>query len=216
MNKNGRLVLIWVMFGTLLVVGCKCNNGKSGRGDNDSLADTTAVETTDSFSMDALKQKDSASIFQNDTMSKALHRLSIQKDSWSNAQLTSVDTIGVGGEEKVQVDNAFLKKYADLLKVSPDGQYIIDLGSDNMIEDPATGKMYESDPETGVALLDKATGDKTILTQLGGSGRIVYVHWLDADKVAILCTLPGVDPKKDDKFLYVFNTKDRVMKTYKF
>lgn len=217
MNRKGWVGIGVIFFCVVVVVGCKCN-GHQERGNVDSLADSSnKVEVTDSFSMDALKQKDSVSIFKNDTMSNALQQLSVQKKSWSNAHLINIDTIqSVGTPEKVQIDNSFLKKYASLLKASPDGQYILDIGSDNMVEDTKTGQMFEGDPETNVAILNKQTGEKLTLIQLGGSGRLLNMHWLDNEQAAILCSLPGKDPKKDETYLYVYNAKDHFMKTYKF
>ncbi|MFT4205256.1 MAG: hypothetical protein QM610_15235 [Chitinophagaceae bacterium] len=211
----------WVgiaLFCVVVIVGCRCNNGHQDRGSRDSLADTTdVVETTDSFSMETIKQKDSASIFQNNTLSNALTKRDIHKDAWTNAQLLTIDTVeAASASENVKIDNAFLKKYGKLLKAAPDGQHLLDLGADNTVEDPATGKLVEGDPETNITVLDRQTGGKWTLAQLGASGEVLQVHWLDNDNVAVLCSLPGVNPKKDDTYLYVYNVKEQVRKIYQW
>ena len=217
MDRKGVVGTAVVLF-CVVAFGCSCNNGRQDRGNADTLADSAGIgDTVDSFSIESLRQKDSASIFRNDTVSEALHRLSIRKESWSKASLTDLDTLKAGNPaENVHVDNAFLKKYAAILKASPDGQYIIDPGSDNMMYDAATGKMSDGDPETNMVVLNRQTGEKIPLLQLGASGRILHIHWLDDDKAAILCTLPGRDPQKEDTYLYLYNARNRVMKTYKW
>lgn len=212
MNKNRRFWVGFIAIGLVLVVGCKCNNGRENVPVNDS---SDQVETPDSFSMDAIKQNDSVSIFQNDSVSKALDKLSIQKQSWTEAHLMDIDTMTVSTEgSKIKVDAAFLKKYASVVKVSPDGQNVLDMGSDNMIDDHGT--LVAGDPETNISIVNVATGEKTPLRELGASGQVLEVHWLDNDKVALVSTLPGKNPKKDDTYLNVYDTKTKLMKTYKW
>lgn len=217
MNRKGLVGIGFVFFCVMVIVGCKCNGNKD-RSNLDSLSDSSnMVETTDSFSMQNVKQNDSVSIFKNDTMARVMHQLSAQNSPWSDAQLTDIDTVKAAeSPEKVNIDNAFLKKYASLLKVSPDGQYILDMGSDNMVEDSKTGQMHEGDPEINVVILDKQTGEKLPLIHLGGSGHLSNMYWLDSSQAAMLCSLPGKDPKKDETYLYLYSVKDRVLKTYKF
>ncbi|PZP50382.1 MAG: hypothetical protein DI598_05730 [Pseudopedobacter saltans] len=212
MLRKKSVVLGILAIGLVLVIGCKCNNGKQGGVSNDTSAQ---VETPDTFSMQTLKQDDSATIFRNDSVSKALDKLSIKKESWNDAHLLDIDTITASQDAgKVKIDQAFLKKYASVVKVSPDGQNVLDLGSDNMIDDHGT--LVAGDPETNISAINIATGEKIPLRELGASGQVLEVHWLDNDKVAILSTLPGKNPKKDDTYLNVFDVKTKVMKTYKW
>jgi|GEM_PF-5828468 len=205
-----------VVFNIVVMSGCKCNNNRSVQNDVDSLADTSdVIETPDSFSMEVLKQKDSIEIFRNDSLSNTLRSLSIQKESWRDAHLVYIDTLQEEVDvPKVNVDKAFLKKYASILNVSPDGKNILDQGSDNMIDDHGT--FTEADPETNIYIIDKGTGAKIRLAQLGASGHMEQVHWLDNNHVVMLCALPGKDPKKDDTYLYFYSIGDHVVKTYRF
>ncbi|WP_448672876.1 hypothetical protein [Polluticoccus soli] len=218
MNRR-RTIYMGVAMSCLLIAGCKCNNnGKQGRENADSIADSSNMaEVPDSFSMEALKQKDSVSIFHNDTMAHELGRLSIRKETWAAAHLTDIDTVREDSRTTtVAIDNAFLKKYASILKASPNGNYLLDMGSDNKIDDPNTGALVDGDPENDVFIIDRQTGKRMALLQLGISGEVKHSHWLDDDKVALLCSLPSRDPNKSETYLYVYNAKDNVMKTYKF
>lgn len=216
--KTGKMNRKWwigygIMILCMMLLGCRCNNKDKAK---ENWEDTlNARETADSFSMESIKQRDSIIIFRNDSITKVLDHLSIQKASWTDAHLMDIDTVAVNTKrEKVTINDAFLKKYASVLKMSPDGQNVLDFGSDNMIED--NGTLVSREPETNIYIDNTVTGERTLLRQLGASGEVVHAYWVDNQKIAILSTLPGKNPKKDDTYLNVYDVKSKVMKTYRW
>lgn len=211
MNKSKIIVEI-ITVGMVVIFGCKCNNGKENKAVSDS---TNPSETVDSFSMESLHQSDSVAVFKNDTVTNALRKLSIDKNAWNSSHLQDIDTLPESTQQgKIQVDAAFLKKYASVIRMAPDHQYFLDLGSDNMIEQGGT--LHEGDPETTISVVNSTSGEKITLRELGASGEVLKVHWLNNDKIAIVSTLPGKNPKKDDTYLNIYDVTTRVMKTYKW
>lgn len=192
----------------VLQTGCTCNNNKNKN------ADTDSVETARSISAE-----DSALLFDRQAhlfISNTLQTTAWKWNQFSLEEFWAEDSV----DKKTFTPEAdFYKKYADVLKWSPDSTYILDIGSYGSVvlkDTNGNNHIMPGDPDTEVALLYPKEHKKWRLLFGGPSTHVLDAVWADSSDVAMLGALDTKETGHPDTLLWIIDVKENFFRKYKW
>ena len=194
----------------LLLVNASCSNTGQQKEENE-VADS--LETVRSIA-----SGDSALIYKSSTNNWIASSVQSNID-WSRFHLEDFWSDDSLNKRPYTPEHDFYKDYAQLLKWSPDSNYVLDLGSYGVaiVKDKnGKPKIESGDVDTEVALVDPKSKTRTRLLFFGPSTTVVDGRWLDSAQVAILGLNHEKPNEQPDTVLWVIDVKEKFFRKYKW
>jgi len=113
----------------------------------------------------------------------------------------------------------FYKDYAQVLKWSPDSNYILDIGSYGSVkvEDNAGNTRIEGgEPDTEISMIYPKEKSKARILFFGPGTTIVDGRWLDSTQVAMLGLYDEKGNHHPDTLMWIINAKENFFRKYKW
>lgn len=195
----------------LTVAGCKCNNDK---------AEEKAIELDSTQTAQSIIQEDSVMVFDNMNDPWITENFKTRGFSWSGFKLVSFWAEDSAAKKPANFTPDFFKRYASVLKWSPDSTYVLDIGSyGGVVVQDTTGKsiIAKGEPDTEVSLLYPKENKKTRVLFAGPSLHVINATWADNSQVAMLTTLDTArNGSKQDTILWMIDVKENFYRKYKW
>jgi hypothetical protein len=166
----------------------------------------------------SIASEDSMMIFNNSAenwISKSIQKNNLDWNRFSLDEFWSDDSLQ---KKTFEPDKEFYKDYAQVLRWSPDSNYILDFGSYGSVQvkDKAGNTHIENgEPDTEVSILYPKEKHKTRLLFFGPSTTIVDGRWLDSSQVAVLGLYDKNGDHQSDTLLWIINAKENFFRKYK-
>lgn len=205
-------IIYSLLFAGLGFAACKNGHDKEYAQDSTLGGDTLTEVQTEVQT----RTEDSSLMFNNQTMAFQ-NDLTQHKIDWNRFNLKQYGTVVDSSQKWVSFDKnaAFYKTYSKVLNWSPDKKMILDLGSDNLVNDD-NGDLEEGDPETQLTIINPENKQRRQLMYLGPSANILSAKWLTNTQVAILGTFPSKNPNVDDTILHIIDVQKNYVRDYTY
>jgi uncharacterized protein YcfL len=194
------------------IVFFACNN-------NEQQKEANAVKDDSLQTVKSITSEDSEIIYKSRTDNWLSS--SVKKDNvdWSHFHLEEFWSDDSLKQETFTPDNNFYKDYVQLLRWSPDSNYVLDLGTYGAVKTKDKNgktKIESGEVDTEVALLDLRSKTRYRLMFFGPSTAIVDGRWLDSSNMAILGLNEQNSNQHPDTVLWVINAKDKFFRKYRW
>jgi hypothetical protein len=170
--------------------------------------------------VNSITSEDSLMIFNNSAqnwISNSIKKTNIDWNRFHLEEFWNDDSLQVN-PFKPEAD--FYKDYAQVLRWSPDSNYVLDIGSYGSvkIKDNKTGntKIESGEPDTEISIIYPKTKVKARLMFFGPGTVITDGRWLDASQVAVLGINNETADHSADTLLWIVNTKENFFRKYKW
>ena len=157
--------------------------------------DSVAVDSSISETIDTILTPAMIGVFSNSPATARIRKAHSSFD-WSKFRMVNTWKEDTALSQAFNVDAAYIKGQANLLKYSPDSAYLLDL--DSYAVEVKNPKQKEGinvrGPDTEVTLIDFANKTKIRLLFLGPAGSVEDGKWLDNDNILLL----GMEERAND------------------
>jgi hypothetical protein len=136
---------------------------------------------------------------------------------WSRFHLAEFWSDDSLKQETFTPDNYFYEDYAELLRWSPDSNYVLDLGTYGAVKTKdrqGRPKIESGEADTEVALPDLKSKTRYRLMFLGPSTAIVDGRWLDPTEMAVVGLSDQHSTLHPDTLIWIINAKDKFFRKY--
>lgn len=196
-----------------MVAGCTCNN-------TDKAQDDKAIELDSTQTAKSIIQEDSATVFDNMNGPWLNENFTRKGFNWSGFKLVSFWAEDSTEKKPTTFAPDFFKKYASVLKWSPDSAYVLDVGSyGGVVLQDTAGKpvVARGEPDTEVSILYPKESKKSRVLFAGPALHVINATWADSSQVAMLATLDTSSVgSKPDTILWMIDVKERFYRKYKW
>lgn len=117
----------------------------------------------------------------------------------------------------LSIEPGFYDDYRQVLRWSPDSQYVIDFGSYGMIATrDANGKvtLEAGEPDTELALLEPATRQRTRLMFVGPSSQVIDATWINNNEAIVVGTFDKTGDNNLDTLMWKINVREKLFRLY--
>jgi hypothetical protein len=121
-------------------------------------------------------------------------------------------------QKHFQPDIEFYKDYAQVLRWSPDSNYVLDIGSYGSVkvkDKDGKTRIEGGEPDTEVSMIYPKAKSKARLLFFGPGTVILDGKWLDSSQVAVMGINDEKTNNQPDTLLWIINARDNFFRKYK-
>ena len=202
---------IGVIIFVLSVASCSGNEKEQQK---ENTVSDDSVQT-----LQSIASEDSMMIFNNraeNWISRSIQKNNIDWNRFNLDEFWSDDSLQ---KKSFEPEKEFYKDYAQVLRWSPDSNYILDFGSYGSVKvkDKAGNTRIEGgEPDTEVSMIYPKEKSKTRLLFFGPGTTIIDGRWLDSSQVAVLGLYDEKGNHQSDTLMWIINAKENFFREYKW
>lgn len=197
-----------------LLAGCKCNSSKP------EVQEEKAIELDSTQTAQSIMQEDSAMVFDDMNTPWIQENFTKKGFDWNGFKLISFWGEDSADKKPANLTPDFLKRFASVLRWSPDSAYILDIGSyGGVVLKDSNGQpvVAKGEPDTEVSIIFPKENKKTRVLFAGPSLHVLNATWADSSQVAMLGTLDtSRNGSKIDTLLWLIDVKENMYRKYKW
>lgn len=176
---------------------------------------TVVVDTISPQEMQQITIREDSALLYNKLAPSFIKHLEAQRVAdWQQYQLVNMGVIKDSQMvQSFRPTPQYLKAYQSLLRISPNGNYILNLGAQT--NDPKDTAMA-NDPDVNVTLLNVKMHTSTSVMYGGAAVQVLSGDWLNNDTYALLGVYPTKNPDVNDTILEIHNIQSNFVRDYKY
>jgi hypothetical protein len=189
---------------------CKGNDTKEDENENPPVLDS--AQTARSIAAD-----DSTILFDNNArIASTVKRTNVNWQQFHLDEFWFEDSLK---KSELKRDDAFYKRFAAVLRWSPDSSCVLDMGSMNktiLRDSSGKSRVTDGDIDTQIALLYPKEKQKSDLLFFGSASSLIDARWVDSSQLAIFGVNYKAAGQRPDTLLWLINPKEKYFRKYKW